>query len=542
MISKKIRDLFYDPKTDSITVLLKSIKNTHAKILQQTDLEKGTLSPQKTSYKSLMQDFKIPRKGLSKGFFPQFIANLFRSSPRWHSPRTMYNVVPSPLIQTVVGKTFASLYNPNLLWDTAAGTSGLTEQLVIKAVAEYVGWDWLSAGGSFTFGGKATTMYGIKLGVRKCSADSAQRGMKDNIVVLSTKACHPSHISDAEWLGIGSSNLIRLNTNANSQVNLEDMERVIRKITAEGKKVATIIISGGTTNNMVVDPIKEVVLLRDKLASELGLSYKPHVHVDSVVGFPWIFFKDYNIDANPLNMGTEVKEKISTIIKDLRDLNYADSFGVDFHKMGFCPYISSLFMIKDKSLFYDGKDNFVDFGQYTPFAYTIENSRPGDGPISAYIALNVLGVEGFQILIAHFTEMATNLQHLLEKTGQFEIISKTGLGSAVVFVPQIPDDIKFLDTEQEKTTRNAYTKTYLDTLRQLDNPYYLDMVPEYSTGATVYPFRALKAYIISPYADKKTNAQFVTFMVTLKTKIDKSFDFGKKNKKTSPIKFVHPLK
>ena len=42
---------------------------------------------------------------------------------------------------------------------------------------------------------------------------------------------------------------------------------------------------------MTVDPIKEVVKLRDKLVGQLGMNYKPHVHVDSVVGFPWIFLK-----------------------------------------------------------------------------------------------------------------------------------------------------------------------------------------------------------------------------------------------------------
>ena len=43
---------------------------------------------------------------------------------------------------------------------------------------------------------------------------------------------------------------------------------------------------------MIVDPIKEVVELRDRLVRELNLTYTPHIHVDAVVGFPWIFLKN----------------------------------------------------------------------------------------------------------------------------------------------------------------------------------------------------------------------------------------------------------
>ena len=493
-------------------------------------------------YKSLIKNFSIPNEGLSEDLFASLTSDIFKGVPRWHSPHTMYNVAPTPLLQTVVTKTFTSLYNPNLLMDTTSGECALVEQKVIKAIAEYIGWDWLSSSGIFTFGGKATTMYGIKLGLKKCSGNSSKLGVKEDIIVLSTKACHPSHTSDAEWLGIGSSNVIRLNTDIDSRVDLNEMEEVFRTKIIEGKKIAAIIISGGTTSNMIVDPIKEVVLLRDKLAQEFKLNYKPHVHVDSVVGFPWIFFKDYNMEINSLNISKEVREKIFKIIKDLRNLNYADSFGIDFHKMGFCPYTSSLFMVKDKSSFNNGKDNFVKFGQYTPFAYTIENSRSGDGPNSAYIALNVLGVSGFQTLIAHLTEVATHLQKKLEETNQFDITNKNGLGCAVMFVPNVPKNIKFANLEEEICIRDAYTTTFIDNLNKLGNPYFIDIVPGNSTGTTMYPFISLKAYIMSPYATQKTNLEFISFISDLKVKIDSKFDFTNKNNKLSSNEFIHPLK
>jgi glutamate/tyrosine decarboxylase-like PLP-dependent enzyme len=539
-ISNKIKKLFYNPDTDSIRILLKDIKAIHTEIIKNTDLSKGTLLSQYENYSHLIYGFTIPEEGLPEKKLVKLIADSFKGAPRWHSPRTMFNVAPPPLLQTVASTTLTSLYNPNIVYDTASGEIAVVEQKVIKAIAEYIGWDCQKAGGSFVFGGKATTLYGVRLGLEKCSKESSLLGVKEDIIVLSTKVCHPSHADIGDLLGIGSKNVIRLNVDSESHVDLKEMQKTIEDAVKNGRKIATIIISGGTTNDMAVDPIKEVVELRDKLVGQLGLSYRPHVHVDSVVGFPWIFFKDYDMEKNSLSIGEAAKEKISKIIKNIRNLNYADSFGVDFHKMGFCPYISSLFMVKDKTPFYKGKDSLVRFGRYTPFEYTIENSRPASGPMSTYIALNSLGVKGFQNIIAHHTEMAANLQDALEKTGQFEIINKAGLGSAVMFVPKVPKHVVFNDLEEETHIRNSYVENFIDAMRKLGNPFYIDMVPGYSSGGTQYSFRALKIYIMSPYSDKDTNSEFLSFMLDLKKKIDSKFDFS--YNKTSLTEYPHPLK
>lgn len=539
-ISGKIKKLFYNPVNDSVAPLVRNIKKAHAAIIKNTDFSKGTLASKYENYTHLIKDFSIPSDGLPEKDLPKIIADSFKGAPRWHSPRTMYNVAPPPLLQTVTGASLTSLYNPNILWDTAAGEIAIVEQKVIKAIAEYIGWDWQKAGGSFVFGGKATTMYGIKLGLKKCSQESSARGIKEDVIILSTQACHPSHVSDGDWLGIGSNNVIRLRINSENQVDLGEMQRTIEDAAKRGRKISTIVISGGTTNDMVVDPIKEVAELRDILTNQLGLNYKPHLHVDAVVGFPWIFFKDYDMGKNPLRISNATKGNISKIVKDLRNLNYADSFGVDFHKMGFCPYISSLFMVRDKSFFYKDKSDAVEFGQYTPFAYTIENSRPGNGPLSAYIALNVLGIKGFQTIIAHNAEVATDLQEKLDTTGQFKIINKTGLGCSIIFSPKMPESIKFSNPKEELSVQNLYTTIFMDTLKKLGNPFYLDLLPEYSTGAVICPHRALKAYIMSPYSSPKTNSEFIDFMLNLKKDIDQKFDFTYKNNSTG--KHSHPLK
>jgi L-2,4-diaminobutyrate decarboxylase len=535
-LPKTVKRLFYNPKTDSISSLVDEIEKTHIEILKRTNLKKSTLTSVLVDDEELIDAFKIPEVGIKKKSILSEIANLFQGVSRWHSPNTMYNAAPPPLLPTVTAGVMTSLYNPNLALHTASGRSLVTEQKVIKAIANYVGWDRKNAGGVFTWGGKATTIYGIKLGVKNCAPESITQGLKGNIVVLSTEAGHPSHISDSEWLGIGSSNTIRLKTDKNNRVDLQEMDRVIRKVTKEDKKIAAIIISGGTTNDMVVDPIKAVVNLRDKLTKELCLKYIPHVHVDTVVAFPWIFFKDYDFKKNKLNIDDKSINRLSQILTNLKDLELADSFGIDFHKMGFCPYISSLFMVKEKRAFSSNEN-----GYNWPFFYSMENSRPADGPNSAYVALNVLGVRGFQILIGHLTEIAVHLQDKIEETNVFEVINKTGLGTAVMFIPRLPDGILFKDSKNESAIRNSYTMEFINKLAALGNPFYIDKIPSNSTGANPFPYTSLKAYIISPFSSKKSNTEFVSFMVNLKKKIDQEFDFSKESLNNGFIEENHPL-
>ena len=536
VLSKEIRNLFYNPESDSISSLLKDIEDAHAEILKITDLSRCTLSSKSESAKSIIRGFKIPNEGLSKEHHASLIAELFHGVCRWHSPNSMYNVVTSPIIPTVTAKTFTSLYNPNLCMDTACGDSLIIEQKVIKAIAEYIGWKWQDAGGVFTWGGKATIMYGIKMGLKNCSPDSSEKGVKEDIIVLSTASGHPAHKQDVDWLGIGINNMFKIKIGNDSRVDLCEMEKVIKDKTKEGKKIAAIIISGGSTNNMVVDPIEKVVELRDRLVKELGLSYVPHVHVDAVVAFPWIFFKDYDFKLNPLGVNSIALERISEIIKYLKDLNRADSFGIDFHKMGFCPYVSCVFMVKNKKALYKNSE----FWKW-PFKYSIENSRPGDGPNSAYVALNVLGVTGFQNLVAYLTEMAVDLQNKLLETGDFEIINMNALGVCVIFVPCLPENIIFANQKDEANVRNNYTSYLLKRIYDSGNPYYIDEMPSNSTGANPYPLYSLKAYIMSSYSSPESNVKFVQFLVELKKDIDLKFDFADANMDLES-EHPHPLK
>ena len=70
-------------------------------------------------------------------------------------------------------------------------------------------------------------------------------------------------------------------------------------------------------------------------------------------------------------------------------LHRADSIGIDFHKTGFAPYISSLFLVRDRADLQHlvrGRDEMpylFQTGERHPGVFTLETSRGGGGVLAA---------------------------------------------------------------------------------------------------------------------------------------------------------------
>ena len=72
------------------------------------------------------------------------------------------------------------------------------------------------------------------------------------------------------------------------------------------------------------------------------LDYVPHVHADAVIGWAWCVFNDYDFEANPLGFRRRTVRALAGTRPPDPAPGLADSIGIDFHKTGFAPYISSL--------------------------------------------------------------------------------------------------------------------------------------------------------------------------------------------------------
>ncbi len=64
---------------------------------------------------------------------------------------------------------------------------------------------------------------------------------------------------------------------------------------------------------MGIDDIETVFEMRNGLVNEFKLPYRPHIHVDSVIGWAYLFFLDYDFSENPSGFSGPVLERLKKI-------------------------------------------------------------------------------------------------------------------------------------------------------------------------------------------------------------------------------------
>jgi glutamate/tyrosine decarboxylase-like PLP-dependent enzyme len=86
-------------------------------------------------------------------------------------------------------------------------------------------------------------------------------------------------------LGLGTSSVIPVKTNANSQMNTADLEIKINQARNQGKKPFAIVATAGTTVTGNIDPIPAIV--------EIAQQYRLWLHVDAAYGGALVFSKKH---------------------------------------------------------------------------------------------------------------------------------------------------------------------------------------------------------------------------------------------------------
>ena len=432
-----------------------------------------------SEYHALLSDNCVPEVGRSLTEVTRRIVLVGALSKCWEDPASVENVITTPCDAAIQGAAIGVLANPNLVYSEYAGMAEELERVVVRQIANLVGYDPNIATGVFTQGGTFCNLYGYLFGIRKAMPQSLHLGLEygQDYRMINSQGGHYSNTTNLSLLGVYiSKKSIRIKLTQASNTDLKDLEDQLTACFRLGCIVPTIMLTMGTTDTCAVDQVKPVRELADRLAKKFSIA-QPHIHVDSAVGWPLIFFLDYDFDRNPLHILPQTLEGLRKNVDRFRELKYADSFTVDFQKWGYVPYTSSLVMVKDRAsmqaLEHD-PENFSYFekdvqGQ-THLQSTIECSRGAAGLFGAYAALNSLGKQGYQILIAHGLQNADYLRRGLERTPGAIVIAPENCGPSVGF--RVYDPTRISDPAAELTMEKRAPGTEDGRKRVTDNTAY----------------------------------------------------------------------
>ncbi|MBI1313535.1 aspartate aminotransferase family protein [bacterium] len=444
----------------------------------------------------------------------------------WGHPRAQINVIPPPTIPSLIGGLLPSIYNANLASDESSFRVALAEREVTAIMADLLLFDPDQAGGVFTFGGTGTLLYAGKIGLEKALPGSSRSGLqgsgiRERAVIVCSDCAHYANRTVAGWLGIGDENVIEVPSTPDNEIRTCLLESMLRDVLQRGDKIAMIVATLGTTDAFGLDDLAEIREIRDRLVDEFSLDYVPHLHADAVIGWAWSVFNDYDFDANPLGFRHRTVRSLAGTKRRIRDLHLADSVGIDFHKTGFTPYISSMILVRDAAdLARIARDPeampyLFQSGEYHPGMYTLETSRSGFGPMAALANLLLFGKNGLRALLGHLVTMAESLAEHLEGHAATTVLNSENFGPVTLF-RVYPDGVDTFKAPKQELSNpamrnelfrvNEYNRRIFDAIQSealQGRGVVISLTDCYRETDYGEPIVALKSYIMSPFSDEE---------------------------------------
>jgi glutamate/tyrosine decarboxylase-like PLP-dependent enzyme len=454
------------------------------------------------------------------------VAGALAGQLRWHAPGSVFNATPVPMLDTVATTAMANLYSPNALWDLTSAGALEVERQVVRQLAGLAGWDADSAGGTFSFGGKAGMIHAIRLGLTRCRPASPIEGLGagPTPMVVTTEHNHDCVEEVCALLGLGASACVRVQAAADVAATTERVIAAIERLVAEGTAIACVVLSGGSIVEMAVDRVRPIANHLSAVHRRVG--YRPYLHLDTAFGWPWLFFSGYDFHANELGIETAALGSLQRVSRLLAEVNAADSMTADFHKIGFCPYSSSVFLTRDRSEL--SEPAWRPWGENIVSGYTIEHSRSASGILAAWVALQSAGQVGFQVQLAHATATNIHFRQALPGMG-YELLNPDSDGLSSVYWPVAPGGpASFAELRRSDPTliddANRYTQKLYWRLTGLDGGHgghvMLGMLPSYGRGDHGDPMAALRIFPGSPHHDETTVGDIVELMFLAKKEFD----------------------
>jgi L-2,4-diaminobutyrate decarboxylase len=456
----------------------------------------------------------------------------------WGHPRSQVNVVQQPGIAGIIGMLLPATYNPNLCSDESGHRLSEAEVRVAAMTAALVSYDPQQSAGVFTFGGTGCLLYGVRVGLEKALPGTLQQGLSSRPVILASAQSHYAVLNVAGWIGIGTEQVVSVPTHLDNSIDLYHLEIAARRVLDAGQPIAAIIATLGTTDAFGLDDLAGIYELRERLVREYKLPYRPHIHADAVIGWAWSVFGDYDFTANPLKFRGRTIRALAAATHRMRHLKLADSIGIDFHKTGYAPYISSIVLFRDRTEWElvgrraEQMPYLYHSGQYHPGMNTLETSRAGTGVLAALGCLLNFGKQGYRVLLGHAVEMAEVLRELVEAHPNLTVMNGQNVGPVTLFrvYPDDVDTFTIKDRERTDPAARELVKKHNDYNRRIFERVHAEALAGRGVAISLTdcyrrtefgdPLVALKSYVLSPFASEEEMRSIVEHVLAARAYVE----------------------
>jgi glutamate/tyrosine decarboxylase-like PLP-dependent enzyme len=309
-------------------------------------------------------------------------------------------------------------------------------------------------------------------------------------------------------------------------MDIEDLKEKMEQVIAKGGVPLYVLATMGTTDTFGIDNLEEIKQVAEELESKHCLS-PIYIHADTAMGGMYTFFNNYDFESNPLGLEDNIKEVLKSYQQKFKHIKLAESMVFDFHKLGQTPYITSLFLIKNRENL-----KYVDLDEEeTPYVgnrgygsyhtgYTLECSRMGSA-MAIYASLLAFGMEGYQKLLANYIRVNIKFRETLTKEiSNVAITNEISPITTFRFYPKEPkwkDEWNGLLTAEEMIEINQFNDEFAEVIgAERDTVFYgntkKQCLVESANSSKRIPVYAHKFFTISPYSTVEEVDRYVEFL------------------------------
>ncbi|MEH8016068.1 putative pyridoxal-dependent aspartate 1-decarboxylase [Rheinheimera muenzenbergensis] len=223
----------------------------------------------------------------------------------------------------------------------------------------------------------------------------------DGLAILVSERGHYSLGKAADVLGIGRESLIAVKTDADNKIDTALLADKMAQLKAANIRVLAIVGVAGTTETGNVDPLNQL--------ADLAEQYQCHFHVDAAWGGATLLSNKYR--------------------HLLAGIERADSVTIDAHKQMYVPMGAGMVVFKHPSAAHaieHHAEYILRKGSKDLGSQTLEGSRPGMAML-VHACLQVIGRDGYEILINRSLEKARYFATLIAHNIDFELITEPEL-------------------------------------------------------------------------------------------------------------------
>jgi len=297
------------------------------------------------------------------------IQSLLNNSFNPVHPGSLAHLDPPPLIFSILGDLIAAGLNNNLLAYELSPSITLLEESLCKWFAKKIGFNDFS-GGIAASGGTLSNLNALI-----AARNNAGLGTNPNSVLLVSEDAHSSFVKCIRVMGLDTRNLVRIKTDNQGRMDINDLRNSLDKCSIENKKIFAIVATLGTTVRGAIDPIKEI--------SEICKQRNIWLHIDGSIG------GIFAITSIP--------------IEGLNNINQANSITINPQKIIGITKTSSLLLVSNMSTlentfntglpYISSKENIINRGEIG-----IQGSRPAE-VIKLWLGLRFLGLKGIENIL-----------------------------------------------------------------------------------------------------------------------------------------------